>query len=235
MKALIVDDDLALADIVSFTLRRAGYEVIVAHDGLTALEAWSSEEPDLIILDLNLPKLNGLAVCQQIRSQCDTPIIILSVRAEEEDVVRGLKLGADDYIIKPFSPRQLIARSEAVLRRAGTPPVSHDQLEAGNLSLDPSRREISLCGQFTARLTSLEFRLLEVLIRNNGQVLTTDFLIEHIWGPEGGDRGMLKQLIYRLRKKIESDSSEPKYLKTVLGIGYSLVPHTIGCEEGHTP
>lgn len=235
MKALIVDDDLALADIVSFTLCRAGYEVTVAHDGLTALEVWSSEAPDLIILDLNLPKLDGLAVCQRIRSQSDTPIIILSVRAEENDVVRGLKLGADDYIIKPFSPRQLIARSEAVLRRTGTQPISHDPLEAGDLSLDPPRREVSLCGQFIARLTILEFCLLEVLMRNNGQVLTTDFLIDHIWGPEGGDRKMLKQLIYRLRKKIETDSSEPKCIETVPGIGYSLVPRTIGFEEGHTP
>ncbi len=235
MKALVVDDDLALADILSFTLSRAGYEVSVAHDGLTALEVWSSEAPDLIILDLNLPKLDGLAVCQQIRSQSDTPIIILSVRAEEDDVVRGLKLGADDYIIKPFSPRQLIARSEAVLRRAVTSSVSQDPIETGNLSLDPSRREVSICGQSKTRLTPLESRLLEVLMRNNGQVLTTDFLIDHIWGPEGGDRGMLKQLIYRLRMKIEADTSEPKCIKTVLGIGYSLIPSTIGIEKDHTP
>ncbi|UCF61103.1 MAG: response regulator transcription factor [Anaerolineaceae bacterium] len=233
MKALIVDDDLALADIVSFTLRRAGYEVTVAHDGLTALETWSSGAPDLIILDLNLPKLDGLAVCQQIRSQSETPIIILSVRAEEDDVVRGLKLGADDYIIKPFSPRQLIARIEAVLRRSGTNSTFHNPLEVGNLSLDPSRRKVSLCGQFIAQLTPLESRLFEVLMRNSGQVLTTDFLIDHTWGPEGGDRGMLKQLIYRLRMKIETDTSGPQFIETVPGIGYSLVHQTIEHEEDH--
>ncbi len=122
MKALIVDDDLVLADVLSFTLRRAGFQVIAVHDGQAALDAWRNEAPDLIILDLNLPKLDGLEVCRRIREQDNVPIIILSVRGDDDDVVRGLELGADDYVPKPFSPRQLVARAQAVLRRAGVTP-----------------------------------------------------------------------------------------------------------------
>jgi DNA-binding response OmpR family regulator len=222
MKVLIVDDDLALADVVSFTMRRAGYEVITAHDGQDALERWDAENPDLIILDLNLPKLDGLKVCQRIRSQSNTPIIILSVRGEEDDVVSGLEIGADDYIVKPFSPRQLVARAEAVLRRSSTTPVSHGPISVGDLTLDPSRGEVERNGQSLAKLTRLECRLLEILMINQGQVLPTDSLIDSVWGPSAGDRIMLKQLVYRLRKKIEQNPSDPIYLKTISGVGYTF-------------
>ncbi len=138
MKALIVDDDLVLADVLSFTLRRAGFQVFAVHDGQAALDAWRSEAPDLIILDLNLPKLDGLEVCQRIREQDNVPIIILSVRGEDDDVVRGLELGADDYVPKPFSPRQLVARAQAVLRRAGvTPTEGAWRLPAGDAPCCP--------------------------------------------------------------------------------------------------
>jgi DNA-binding response OmpR family regulator len=222
MKVLIVDDDLALADVVSFTMRRAGFEVIAAHDGQDALERWDEENPDLIILDLNLPKLDGLKVCQRIRNQSNTPIIILSVRGEEDDVVSGLEIGADDYIVKPFSPRQLVARAEAVLRRATTAPVSHGPISVSDLTLDPSRCEVRRDNQFLSKLTRLECRLLEILMINHGQVLPTDSLIDSVWGPSGGDRVMLKQLVYRLRKKIEQNPSDPIYLKTISGVGYSF-------------
>jgi DNA-binding response OmpR family regulator len=222
MKVLIVDDDLALADVVSFTMRRAGFEVITAHDGQDALERWDAENPDLIILDLNLPKLDGLKVCQRIRSQSNTPIIILSVRGEEDDVVNGLEIGADDYIVKPFSPRQLVARAEAVLRRSSTIPVSHGPISVSDLTLDPSRGEVERDGQFLAKLTRLECRLLEILMINQGQVLPTDSLIDSVWGPSAGDRIMLKQLVYRLRKKIEQNPSDPIYLKTISGVGYTF-------------
>ena len=115
MKALIVDDDRVLADVVAFTLRREGFEIVMAYDGDTALQRWFNEKPDLVVLDVNLPKLDGFAVCRRIREQADTPIILLTVRGEEDDVVRGLELGADDYITKPFSPRQLVARTQAVM------------------------------------------------------------------------------------------------------------------------
>jgi DNA-binding response OmpR family regulator len=222
MKVLIVDDDLALADVLSFTMRRAGFEIITAHDGQDALERWDTENPDLIILDLNLPKLDGLKVCQRIRSQSNTPIIILSVRGEEDDVVNGLEIGADDYIVKPFSPRQLVARAEAVLRRSTTTPISHGPISVRDLTLDPSRCEVQRDNQLLSKLTRLECRLLEILMINHGQVLPTDSLIDSIWGPSGGDRIMLKQLVYRLRKKIEQNPSDPTYLKTISGVGYSF-------------
>ena len=223
MKALIVDDDLALADVVSFTLRRAGFEVITAHDGQAALERWQTESPDIIILDLNLPKLDGLQICQRVRATSETPIIILSVRGDEDDIVRGLQIGADDYIVKPFSPRQLVARVEAVLRRASDRQQSTPgPVKVNDLILDPTRCEIQVGTRKPLHLTKLECKLLETLMINRGQVLTFDMLIDDIWGPVGGDRSMLKQLMYRLRRKIETDPSQPVYIATVQGIGYTL-------------
>ena len=226
MKALIVDDDLVLADVLSFTMRRAGFQVVMAHDGQKALDVWSDETPDLIILDLNLPTLDGLEVCQRIRQQDAVPIIILSVRGEDDDVVRGLELGADDYIAKPFSPRQLVARAQAVLRRVGssnTTPAASGSLVAGDLTLDLTRRELKRADKLLTQLTPLECRLMESLMLNVGHVLPADTLITHIWGPAGGDRTMLKQLVHRLRVKIEPEPSTPRYLETVPGVGYALV------------
>jgi DNA-binding response OmpR family regulator len=228
MKALVVDDDLALADVVSFTLRRAGYEVIVAHDGQMALDRWRSEQPDFLVLDLNLPRLSGLEVCQRIRAEADTPILILSVRDEDDDVVNGLRAGADDYIVKPFSPRQLVARVDTVLRRAGVSRASRamrpapDKFSAGALLLDAGRGEISAGGEVRVRLTPLESQLLQTLMLNKDQVLTADALIDHVWGPNGADRAMLKQVVYRLRTKIEQIAAESTHIETVPGVGYSL-------------
>jgi len=221
MKALVVDDDLVLSDVLAFTLRREGYEVVMAHDGPAALDRWQSDSPDLILLDLNLPKLDGLSVCRRIRAVSDTPIIILSVRGEEDDVVTGLELGADDYITKPFSPRQLVARTQAVMRRAGVPPTV-GTLAAGDLVLDLARREVKRAGLPPAQLTRLEGRLLEVLMINKGQVLSTASLIDHVWGPGRGDRVMLKQLVHRLRSKIEAGDLRPAIVETVRGVGYAL-------------
>ena len=232
MKALIVDDDLALADVVSFTMRRAGFVTILAHDGRAALERWKTDSPDIIILDLNLPKIDGLSVCRQIRDEDDTPIIILSVRGEDDDVVAGLKLGADDYVVKPFSPRQMMARVEAVLRRASASAISPGPVKAGDLTLDPLRYELHHGDRVLASLTRLESRLLEMLMQNSGQVLPTDTLIDRVWGPAGGDRTMLKQLVYRLRRKIEADPTHPVYLETVANVGYAFVPHE--SEAGET-
>ena len=222
MKALIVDDDLALVDVIDFTLRRAGFTTVFAHDGETALARWESESPDLVVLDWNLPRLSGLEVCRRIRVQGDTPIIILSVRGEEDDVVRGLETGADDYIVKPFSPRQLVARVEALLRRAKVSPASAEPIITGGLTLDPSRAQVSVDDGPPIKLTRLESRLLEILMLNHGLVLSVDTLIDHIWGPAGGERTMVKQLVYRIRKKIESDPSNPRFIETIGGMGYSL-------------
>jgi len=232
MKALVVDDDRVLADVVAFTLRREGFQVTTAFDGQAALSRWAEERPDLIVLDVNLPKLDGFAVCRRIRAQADTPILLLTVRDEEDDIVRGLELGADDYITKPFSPRQLVARAQAVLRRAGQAPTPGVQ-QVGPLTLDAGRHEIRLEPGQPVSLTPLESRLLTYLILNAGQVLTADALIEHVWGPEGGDRDMLRQLVHRLRTKMaevrQTDLAETKpgvelpYIETVPGLGYGLV------------
>jgi len=228
VKALVVDDDRVLADVVAFTLRREGFEVTRAFDGQAALERWAEEQPDLVVLDVNLPKLDGFAVCRQIRQTSNTPIILLTVREEEDDIVHGLELGADDYITKPFSPRQLIARAQAVLRRAGkivTPAIR----QAGPLTLDPNRREMYVGDRKPVALTRLENRLLGYLMFNAGHVLTTEAIIEHVWGHEGGDRDMLRQLVHRLRGKLAqalqpaSAETAPIRIETTSGLGYGLV------------
>ena len=223
MKVLLVEDDLALSDVVSFTLRRAGYGVVAAYDGLAALEQFAAAAPDLLLLDLNLPRLDGLGVCRQVRAESDVPIIILSVRGEDEAVVRGLEIGADDYMVKPFSPAQLVARIRAVMRRSGV-AAAPSSLAAGGLTLDRSRGEVArapAAGRLPVRLTALELKLLEALMIDPGRVLPSDTLIAAVWGPEGGDRAMLKQLVYRLRAKIE-DENTGGYIETVPGIGYAL-------------
>jgi DNA-binding response OmpR family regulator len=230
MKALVADDDRVLADLVSFSLRREGFEVILAHDGEAALRRWAEEQPDLMILDLNMPKLDGFAVCGRVREQADTPIILLTVRGEEDDIVRGLELGADDYVVKPFSPRQLVARVQAVLRRAGKTPVPTIR-QAGELTLDLSRREVRLGQGEVITLTPLENRLLDYLMLNAGQILTIESLISHVWGAEGGDRDMLRQLVRRLRSKMAQaslhlgDPATPGaiFIETVAGLGYGLI------------
>ncbi len=222
MKALIVEDDLALSDVLTFTLRRAGFTVQATHDGLAGLEAWQQEKPDVIILDLNLPGMDGLAVCRRIRAESQTPIIMLTVRGGEADIVRGLELGADDYVVKPFSPRELIARVQAVLRRAGQAPGG-GTLSAAGLTLDRSRNELQGVGEEPIKLTPLEATLLETLMLNAGRVLTADTLIDAVWGADGGDRAMLKQLVYRLRTKIERDPANPTYVETVPGVGYGFI------------
>jgi len=225
MKILVVENDLSLSDVLLFTLRRAGYEVVTAFDGLAALQQWETEKPDLIVLDLNLPKLDGLTVCRRIRSQAQTPIIILSVRSGDEMIVQGLELGADDYVVKPFSPNQLVARIKAVSRRAGIAESAGVLVLAG-LVFDRSRNEVQCQGGEPVRLTPLEAKLLETLILHVGQVLAADTLITAVWGVEGGDRTMLKQLVYRLRTKIDPDNAPASLIETVPGIGYSLVEAT---------
>lgn len=225
MRALVVDDDRVLADLVSFTLRREGFQVIQASDAESALQRWSEELPDIILLDVNLPKTgpisDGFAVCRKIREKSDVPIILLTVREDEDDIVFGLQVGADDYILKPFSPRQLVARVQAVLRRS-TRTTAVSVQEAGGLRLDPERREASVDGGEPVVLTALESRLLEYLMLNAGHILPIPDLISHVWGPGGGDRDMLRQLVRRLRSKIEPDPANPTFIETVPGRGYGL-------------
>jgi len=228
VKILVVDDDRVVADLVMFTVRRAGYEAIMASDALSTLRRWQEDQPDLIILDINLPGTtqlkDGFAICQHIRQQSDVPIILLTVRGEENDIVRGLEAGADDYVLKPFSPRQLIARVQAVLRRGRTAESSHPRakLSIDGLEFNPKLREVSLTNGETKTLTSLESRLLEYLMLNAGHILTTNDLVSDVWGANGGNSEMLRQLVRRLRSKIEDDPTKPFYIENLPGLGYAF-------------
>jgi DNA-binding response OmpR family regulator len=232
MKALVVDDDRVLADLIAFALRREGFNVSLAYNGEMALQLWRDGRPDIIILDLNLPQVDGFTVCRQIRAEEETPIIMLTVRSEEDDIIRGLELGADDYIAKPFSPRQLIARVQAVLRRSGKTAVP-GIFQAGQLTLDSGRREVLVDKGKPISLTPLETRLLRYLMTNAGHVLTADAIIAQVWGADGGDRDMLRQLVRRLRRKIEPDAAHPIYIETVPGLGYGLTPPIANSEPSH--
>ena len=227
MKILVVDDDRELLNLVGFTLRQAGYLALEAADGEAALQVAAAEKPDLIVLDGSLPKLDGVEVLRRLRAQGNaTPVMMLTVRAAEEDQVRALDAGADDYLTKPFSPRTLLARIRALLRRAG---VERPQpLSAGELRLDIEAQSVSVRGGPPVLLTRLELRLLQFLLANAGRTLPAERLTTHVWGHRGGDReadrGMLKQLVHRVRQKIERDPAQPRYLTTVAGVGYSLDP-----------
>ena len=224
MKLLVVDDDLELLGLIAYALRQAGYLVVEAKDGAAALAVFEREQPDLVILDVNLPRLDGLEVLRRLRAAGHrTPVMLLTVRAGEEDQVRGLDQGADDYLSKPFSPRTLLARVRALLRRGGA--ESGASVAAGDVALDPQGQAVSLRGGAPVRLTGLEFRLLQLLLANAGRPLHADRLTAHVWGYRGaGDRQLLKQLVHRLRRKIERDPAAPEYLVTVSGVGYILKP-----------
>ncbi|MFL6258409.1 MAG: response regulator transcription factor [Thermoanaerobaculia bacterium] len=223
MKILVVDDDLELSSLIGYALRQAGYMVVEAGDGVAALEAFEREAPALVILDINLPRLSGLEVCRKIRAASRVPVMMLTVKNAEEDQVQALDLGADDYLTKPFSPRTLLARVRALLRRAGEEKPM--PLAAGDFSLDLELQSVSVHGAEPARLTRLELRLLQILLANAGHTLPAERLLAHVWGSRGsGDRQLLKQLVHRLRQKIEADAAEPRYLVTVSGVGYALRP-----------
>jgi len=222
MKILVVDDDLELLNLIAFALRQAGFLVVQAPDGRAALTIFEQEQPDLVILDYNLPHLSGLEVLKRLRSAgTRTPIMMLTVRAAEEDQVEALEVGADDYLTKPFSPRALIARVRALLRRAGgDQPVT---LGAGAVTLDPENQAVSIRGEAPVALTRLEFRLLQLMVANAGRTLSAERLTGHVWGYRGlGDRQLLKQLVHRVRQKIEHDPGAPELLVTVAGVGYTL-------------
>jgi DNA-binding response OmpR family regulator len=223
VKILVVDDDLELSSLIGYALRQAGYMVVEAADGIAALEAFERESPALVILDVNLPRLSGLEVCRRIRTASRVPVMMLTVRSAEEDQVQALDLGADDYLTKPFSPRTLLARVRALLRRAGEEkPLP---LAAGDFSLDLETQSVSVRGAGPVRLTRLELRLFQILLANAGHTLPAERLLAHVWGSRGaGDRQLLKQLVHRLRQKIEADAAEPRYLVTVSGVGYALRP-----------
>lgn len=222
MKILCADDDQDLLALIAFTLSQAGYLVVKAGDGTSAASAFDAESPDLVILDINMPGASGFQVCEGIRRHSRVPIMMLTVRGEEEDLVRAIELGADDYLTKPFSPRTLLARVKALLRRAGMENAA--PLAVGSIKLDLQEHTVQVGGGALVRLTKLELRLLQMLIANCGHTVGSDRLLMQVWGHKGsGDRQLLKQLVHRLRQKLESDPAAPQMLQTVAGAGYKLV------------
>jgi DNA-binding response OmpR family regulator len=224
MKVLVVDDDADLLAVVSFALRQAGLPVVPANSYGTALAEFRNEQPSLAILDINLPGGSGFELCAAIRKISVVPIMMLTVRGEEADLVRALELGADDYLTKPFSPRTLVARVKALLRRAGIEGGAQSaNLQAGELRLDIDSLTLRIGAERELRLTPLEVRLLQLLFANAGQVVQADRLLTHVWGQRGGgDRQLLKQLVHRLRHKLGDDAEQPRWLETIANAGYRL-------------
>ena len=225
-RVLLVEDEKALAEALEYQLERNGYTVDRAGDGVSGLERFRTTGPDLVLLDLMLPNLSGEEVCRAIRKESDVPIIMLTAKSDEIDKVLGLELGADDYVTKPFSTRELLARIKAVLRR-GERRRAEDGgpvLEAAGIRLDRDRFEVAVDGR-QVRLTPKEFELLEYLMENPGRALTRDALIERVWGEDYfGDSRTLDVHIKRIRSKTEADPGSPRHLLTVRGIGYKFVP-----------
>jgi two-component system response regulator ResD len=224
-RILVVEDEAIVAEVVERFLRREGYETKVVGDGREALRAMSDFYPDLVVLDVMLPEVDGLEVCRQVRSNGSTPIIMLTARSEETDKVLGLGLGADDYVTKPFSPRELAARVQAVLRRAKSlPGADAEMLRFGPLRINARTRVVDNEG-VDLRLTAREFDLLMYLARNAGQVFSRDQLLDAVWDYDfAGDPGTVTVHMRRLREKIEEDPARPRYLKTVWGVGYKFEP-----------
>ncbi len=224
-RVLVVDDEPTVREVVQHYLEREGYRVHVATDGPGALAALAAETPDLIVLDLMLPGVDGLDVCRQVRATGATPIIMLTAKGHESDRIVGLELGADDYVVKPFSPRELVARVRSVLRRTrsgdGQPP---SPLRAGDMVVDPATREVSVAGR-PVSLTVREFDLLAFLVGHPRQVFTRGQLLRQVWEYTWlGDTSTVTVHIRRLRAKVEDDPSNPVRLQTVYGVGYRFLP-----------
>jgi DNA-binding response OmpR family regulator len=221
MKVLLVDDDLDLINITAFALQQAGFLVVRACDGDQAIAQVDEELPDIVVLDINLPRRNGFEVARIIRKNSSLPIIMLTARGEEDDVVSALKLGADDYLTKPFSPKVLVARIQALLRRSGI--GAENSVSSGRLALDLDSLRLDGAPAGSISLTPLEARFLQLLITQAGKTVPTERLLTHVWGGRaGGNRQLLKQLVHRLRQKLEPDPGEPRYVKTVPNAGYML-------------
>ncbi|MFN2490588.1 MAG: response regulator transcription factor [Actinomycetota bacterium] len=222
---LLIEDEEGLGEAIEYQLQREGYQVARATDGSEGLGSFKTSGADLVLLDLMLPGMPGEDICKEIRRSSNVPIIMLTARDTELDKVLGLELGADDYITKPFSTRELLARMKAVLRRsAGEPTTDGAVLEGGEIRLDPDRFEVTVKGD-QVHLPRKEFELLELLMENAGRVLTRDTLIERVWGSDYyGDTRTLDVHIKRLRAKCEEDPHTPAHLLTIRGLGYKFMP-----------
>lgn len=221
-RVLVVDDEPQMVGIVAYALETQGFDVMTAYDGQQALDKIEVARPDLVVLDVMLPKVHGFEVCRRVREGTTIPVILLTAKKEDEDVIQGLELGADDYITKPFNPREVALRAQAVLRRSGwgrAQPI----ITINGLQIDTLSHQATLNGQ-PLHLTHNEFRLLVCLARNTGRVLSWQSLLKTAWDVEIWDGGkeMVKTAIYRLRQKIEAEPENPCYILTVRGVGYTM-------------
>ncbi len=222
----VIEDEPSIAEVVNLYLRRAGYQVTVLADGQSAMDTLAQKQPDLVVLDLMLPKVDGLTITRWLRDRSDVPIIMLTARRDEADRIAGLEMGADDYIVKPFSPQELVSRVRAVLRR--THGNSEDAVEHplvfDTLRIDPQTRLVTALGQEIS-LTATEFDMLWLLARHPRQVFTRDQLLERVWGlTDYIDPGTVTVHVRRLREKVEADPSSPEHILTVWGVGYKFEP-----------
>jgi DNA-binding response OmpR family regulator len=224
MKALLIDSDQDLLDVMTYSLRREGYEVTSAADGLQALERLRMNPPDIVVTEVRLPKLDGFEICRRIRHISEVPIIIVSGRTDERHILRGLQLGADDYVTKPFSLKQLAARMETVMRRCRTDQYrrAQSQVRVGDLALSLNTHEVTRAG-VPIRLTPLEFRILYLLAMNEGQVIPYARLVDYAWGYEGGDANLLKTHICHIRQKLGLPLEGEGSIRSLPTVGYSLV------------
>ncbi|CAA9578386.1 MAG: hypothetical protein AVDCRST_MAG18-2815 [uncultured Thermomicrobiales bacterium] len=222
MKVLLADDDADLLDVTVYALRREGFDVIVATDGARAIRRWEQDRPDLVILDVNMPQCSGVEVCRRIREVGTTPVILLTGRNGEEEIVEGFGAGADDYVTKPFSPRQLALRIRALWRRAANgAPEPVRELRVGPLVLDAESHDVRLDDR-PIQLTPIEFRLLYILAANSGRVVTTPQLVDYAWGYDGGDGTLLKTHVSHIRKKLQLPQGELGEIRAIPRVGYRL-------------
>ncbi|HLT20935.1 MAG TPA: response regulator transcription factor [Thermomicrobiales bacterium] len=223
MKVLLVDDDIDLLDVTSYALRREGFNVIVATDGMQAQQRWEVDHPDLIVSDIAMPRMNGLELCQRVRQASTTPVILLTAANSEEQIIKGFELGADDYVTKPFSPRQLAMRIRAVWRRGSmtsdVEPKRH--LQVGDLTLDIETHEVIYRGR-EIELTPIEFKLMYILAANCGRVVTSNRLVDYAWGYDGGDISLLKTHVSHIRKKLDLPQDDIGNIVAVPRVGYRL-------------
>lgn len=227
---LVVEDDPTILETVAYNLRRDGLEVVTAADGIAALGAARSSAPDLVVLDLMLPRMSGADVCRILRAELPVPILMLTARDREQDKIAGLELGADDYMTKPFSMRELVARVHALLRRdrlsrdAGSGAATGERLKGGGLVLDAGTHEVTRDGA-PITLRPKEFDLLEYMLRHPHQVLSRDRVLEAVWGyAYGGETRTVDVHVHWLREKLEADPAAPRHIQTVRGVGYKFVP-----------
>jgi len=223
-KILIVDDEVSIVTLLTFNIERAGFETDIAYDGEIAIQKAETNEFDLIILDLMLPKMDGLEVCKYLRqNRIDTPILMLTAKDDEADKIIGLELGADDYLTKPFSPKEVVARIKAILRRTNAKKErAFEIIKIGNLLIYPEKHEVIMKGELLS-FTRKEFELLQYLVEHKGKVISRDQLLNKVWNYDfAGDTRIVDVHISRLREKIEKDTKKPEYIKTIRGLGYKI-------------